>query len=149
MTNATCYYLKEQDDDSIFEQENNSDEQKTILFSKINPFVKTLFGVELVQEQLDETILKDDKITCQYDKDMKEVLYKVTKIVVHLETDEIEITYDDISSVLEDEEKKDQLEDYKKDDYFDYEESDVKAKYRLVLKKTSDDTYQIISNKKI
>ena len=24
MTNATCYYLKEQDDDSIFEQENNS-----------------------------------------------------------------------------------------------------------------------------
>ena len=149
MTNATCYYLKEQDDDSIFEQENNSDEQKTILFSKINPFVKTLFGVELVQEQLDETILKDDKITCQYDKDMKEVLYKVTKIVDHQETDEIEITYDDISSVLEDEEKKDQLEDYKKDDYFDYEESDVKAKYQLVLKKTSDDTYQIISNKKI
>lgn len=149
MTNATCYYLKEQDDDSIFEQENNSDEQKTILFSKINPFVKTLFGVELVQEQLDETILKDDKITCQYDKDMKEVLYKVTKIVDHQETDEIEITYDDISSVLEDEEKKDQLEDYKKDDYFDYEESDVKAKYQLILKKTSDDTYQIISNKKI
>lgn len=149
MANATCYYLKDQDDDSIFEKENNSDEKKTIQFSKLNPFAKTLFGVEIKKEQLDETIFKDDKITCQYDKDVKEVLYKVTKIIDHQKTGKIEITYDDISGVLEDEKKKDKLGDFKKEDYFEYEESDIQAKYQLVLKKVSDSEYQIISNKKV
>ena len=146
MTNATCYYLKEQEDHSVFEKEENQEEKKMIQFSKLNPFVKTLFGVEIQKEQLDETILKDDKITCQYDKNMKDVLYKVTKIIVHQETNEIEITYDDISGVLEDDEK---VTDLKKDDYFEYEDSDIKAKYKLVLKKISNDEYQIMSNKKV
>lgn len=149
MTNATCYYLKEQEDHSMFEKEDNSDEKKTIQFSKLNPFAKTLFGVEIKKEQLDETILKEDKITCQYDKNIKDVLYKVTKIIDHQETGEIEITYDDISGVLEDDEKKDKINDLKKDDYFEYEESDVQAKYQLLLKKISNSEYQIIRNKKV
>lgn len=149
MTNATCYYLKEQEDHSMFEKEDNSDEKKTIQFSKLNPFAKTLFGVEIKKEQLDETILKEDKITCQYDKNIKDALYKVTKIIDHQETGEIEITYDDISGVLEDDEKKDKIDDLKKDDYFEYEESDVQAKYQLVLKKISNSEYQIIRNKKV
>lgn len=149
MTNATCYYLKEQEDHSMFEKEDNSDEKKTIQFSKLNPFAKTLFGVEIKKEQLDETILKEDKITCQYDKNIKDALYKVTKIIDHQETGEIEITYDDISGVLEDDEKKDKIEDLKKDDYFEYEESDVQAKYQLLLKKISNSEYQIIRNKKV
>lgn len=149
MTNATCYYLKEQEDHSMFEKEDNSDEKKTIQFSKLNPFAKTLFGVEIKKEQLDETILKEDKITCQYDKNIKDALYKVTKIIDHQETGEIEITYDDISGVLEDDEKKDKIDDLKKDDYFEYEESDVQAKYQLLLKKISNSEYQIIRNKKV
>ncbi len=149
IANATCYYLKDQDDENIFEKGNNSDEKRTIQFSKLNPFAKTLFGVEIKKEQLDETILKDETITCQYDKDMKDVLYKVTKIIDHQETGEIEITYDDISGVLDNDKKKDKIEDLKKDDYFEYEESDVQAKYQLVLKKVSNNEYQIISNKKI
>ena len=149
MTNATCYYLKEQEDHSMFEKEDNSDEKKTIQFSKLNPFAKTLFGVEIKKEQLDETILKEDKITCQYDKNIKDALYKVTKIIDHQETGEIEITYDDISGVLEDDEKKDKINDLKKDDYFEYEESDVQAKYQLLLKKISNSEYQIIRNKKV
>lgn len=148
MAEATCYYLKSNKEET-FEKENNTEEKKVITFDNLNPFIKQLFGVELNKDELDDTLFKDNKLTCQYQKDMKDVLYKVTKVVNNQEEELIEITYDDISPVLENEEKKEEVETLKKNDNFDYEKSDVKAKYELILKKISENEYQIVKNKKI
>ena len=123
-------YVKDRDEEDLFV--NKEEKESTILKEKFNPFVVELFGEALESEE--------EEITCQYDLEKTDALYKVTKVVEDTEKEQIELTYDEL--------KTEKLEEVGESDQLDYEQSDVVDKYQIVLKRV-EDHYQIISNKKI
>ena len=127
---ATCYYVKDREEEDLFV--NKEEKESTILKEKFNPFVVELFGEALESEE--------EEITCQYDLEKTDALYKVTKVVEDTEKEQIELTYDELNI--------EKLEEVGESDQLDYEQSDVVDKYQIVLKRV-EDHYQIISNKKI
>lgn len=127
---ATCYYVKDREEEDLFV--NKEEKESTILKEKFNPFVVELFGEAIESEE--------EEITCQYDLEKTDALYKVTKVIEDTEKEQIELTYDELNI--------EKLEEVGESDQLDYEQSDVVDQYQIVLKKV-EDHYQIISNKKI